>query len=169
MIENHTAALNVVAYVYKHGKVERFVRDLNMFDKRVGINIQGHRYKCQECNTTFSASYHSINDRDKVTNRLRSHIQVQALKKPFANIADEFSISPTTVKRIFTEYVETHEKEMVFTTPRILGIDEVHLNKQMRAVFTDIEDLKVLDMLKDRNKQTIIGFLNKIQISIKSK
>lgn len=148
--------------IYKHGKTERFVRDLSMFGKRVGINIQGHRYKCQDCPTTFSESYKSIDDRDKITNRLRNHIQVQSLKKPFANIADEFSISPTTVKRIFTEFVKEQEAQMMFTTPRILGIDEVHLNKQMRAVFTDIEGLKVLDMLPKRNKEDVIAFLKKL-------
>lgn len=148
--------------IYKHGKTERFVRDLNMFGKRVGINILGHRYKCQDCSTTFSESYKSTDDRDKITNRLRQYIQEQSLKKPFANIADEFSISPTTVKRIFTEFVKEQERQMVFKTPKILGIDEVHLNKQMRAVFTDIEKLKVLDILPKRNKEDVIAFLKKL-------
>ncbi len=84
------------------------------------------------------------------------------MKKPFANIADEFGISSTTVKRIFTEYVKEQEAQMIFATPRILGIDEVHLNKQMRAVFTDIEGLKVLDILPKRNKEDIIAFLMKL-------
>jgi transposase len=148
--------------IYKHGKTERFVRDLSMFGKRVGINILGHRYKCRNCPITFSESYKSIDDRDKITNRLRQYIQEQSLKKPFANIAYEFSISPTTVKRIFTEFVKEQERQMVFKTPKILGIDEVHLNKQMRAVFTDIENLKVLDILPKRNKEDVITFLKKL-------
>jgi transposase len=149
---------------YKHGKVERFVRDLNAFGKRVGINIQGNRYKCRDCEppVTFSETYESIDERDKMTIRLREHIKLLSLKQPFSNIAEEYSISPTTVKRIFNEYIEQNERLMVFKPPRVLGIDEVHLNKQMRAVFTDIEDLKILDMLPDRNKQTIINFLKKV-------
>lgn len=149
---------------YKHGKVERFVRDLSSFGKRVGINIKGNRYKCRDCEppVTFSETYQSVDERDKMTIRLREHIKLQSLRQPFSNIAEEYSISPTTVKRIFNEYVEQNERYMVFKTPRVLGIDEVHLNKQMRAVFTDIEGLKVLDMLKDRNKQTVIDFLKKI-------
>jgi transposase len=149
---------------YKHGKVERFVRDLSSFGKRVGINIKGNRYKCRDCEppVTFSETYQSVDERDKMTIRLREHIKLQSLRQPFSNIAEEYSISPTTVKRIFNEYVEQNERYMVFKAPRVLGIDEVHLNKQMRAVFTDIEGLKVLDMLKDRNKQTVIDFLKKI-------
>lgn len=147
---------------YKHGKTERFARDLSAFGKRVGITIKGHRYKCNNCDSTFSESYESIDERDKMTNRLREHIKVESLKRPFANIADEFSIAPTTVKRIFNEFLEEQEQNIKFKTPKVLGIDEVHLNKKMRAVFTDIEALRVLDMLKDRNKQTIINFLKKI-------
>ena len=147
---------------YKHGKTDRFVRDLSSFGKRVGIRIQGNRYKCRDCGATFSEIYKSIDERDKITKRLRKHIMVKSLKEPFANIADEFSLSPTTIKRIFNEFLEHQEINMIFKSPNILGIDEVHLNKQMRAVFTDIEGLKVLDLLKDRNKQTIINFLKKI-------
>lgn len=147
---------------YKHGKTDRFVRDRHFYDKRVGIIVKGNRYKCRDCGATFSEKYSSIDERDKITNRLRKHIKYESLKHPFATIAEEYSISPTTVKRIFNEFVEQKERYMVFKAPRVLGIDEVHLNKQMRAVFTDIEDLKVLDMLKDRNKQTIIKFLKKI-------
>lgn len=150
---------------YKHGKVERFVRDLSSFGKRVGINIKGNRYKCRDCEppVTFSETYQLVDERGKMTIRLREHIKLLSLKQPFANIAEEYSISPTTVKRIFNEYIEQNERYMVFKAPRVLGIDEVHLNKQMRAVFTDIEGLKVLDMLKDRNKQTIIDFLKNVQ------
>ena len=32
---------------YKHGKSKRFVRDLNSFGKRVGIEIHTNRYKCK--------------------------------------------------------------------------------------------------------------------------
>jgi transposase len=148
--------------IYKHGKTERFVRDLSTFGKRVGINIIGHRYKCQDCPTTFSESYNSIDDRDKVTRRLYDYIQLQSLKRPFSHIAEEYSISPTTVKRIFNEYVEQNEHLMAFKAPRVFGIDEVHLNKQMRAVYTDIEGLKVLDINTKRGKEDVIAFILKI-------
>lgn len=147
---------------YKHGKTDRFVRDLSSFGKRVGINIQGHRYKCRDCDTTFSEKYTCVDERDKITNRLREQIEIQALKQPFSNIGEEFSLSPTTIKRIFANYVQLQDCQMRFRAPRVLGIDEAHLNKKMRAVFTDIEGRKVLDMLKDRSKKTVMWFLAQI-------
>lgn len=147
---------------YKHGKSKRFVRDLNSFGKRVGIEIHTHRYKCRYCNTTFSQRYKSIDDRDKITVRLREHIEKESLKKPFANIAEEYSISPTTVKRVFENYVERLEKDIIYTTPVILGIDEAHLNKSMRAVYTDIIGRKVLDIQPSRKKSDVKAFLNRL-------
>lgn len=147
---------------YKHAPMERFVRDLNMFNQRVGIIVQGNRYKCKQCSKTFTEQFHSIDDRDKITLRLKDHIKELSLKEPFSRIADIYAISPTTVKRIFNEYVEEQEQSMIFETPRVLGIDEVHLNKKMRCVFTDIEKLKILDMLPKRNKKDVIKFLSKV-------
>lgn len=147
---------------YKHGKSKRFVRDLNSFGKRVGIEIHTHRYKCRYCDTTFSQHYESIDDRDKITIRLREQIEKESLKKPFANIAEEYSVSPTTVKRIFNAYIERLEKDMTFLTPVILGIDEAHLNKSMRAVYTDIIGRKVLDIQPSRKKSDVKDFLSKL-------
>ncbi len=147
---------------YKHACIERFARDLNLFDQRVGVKVRGHRYKCKQCGNTFTQQFESIDKRDKITLRLREKIKELSLKEPFAKIADDFSLSPTTVKRIFNEFVEQNNKSMIFQTPTILGIDEVHLNKQMRAVFTDIENLKILDILADRNKKTVTNFLENV-------
>lgn len=147
---------------YKHGKSTRFVRDLNSFDKRVGIEIHTHRYKCRYCNSTFSQKYKSIDERDKITIRLREQIEKESLKKPFSNIADEYSISPTTVKRVFEGYIERLEKDITYATPIILGIDEAHLNKSMRAVYTDIIGRKVLDIQPSRKKADVKAFLSKL-------
>jgi len=39
---------------YKHASMERFVRDLNMFNQRVGIIVQGNPFIKQCCkNTVF--------------------------------------------------------------------------------------------------------------------
>ena len=118
-------------------------------------------YKCKYCKSTFSQHYKSIDDRDKITKRLREQIERESLKKPFANIAEEYSISATTVKRIFESYVKEAEKDLDYSTPIILGIDEAHLNKCMRAVYTDIIGRKVLDIQPSRKKSVLHRFANK--------
>lgn len=51
---------------------------------------------------------------------------------------------------------------MTFLTPVILGIDEAHLNKSMRAVYTDIIGRKVLDIQPSRKKSDVKDFLSKL-------
>ena len=54
-----------------HGKEERFFRDWNIYEKRVGVTVDGRRYKCRnpECGKTFALSFDCIDDGGKLTKR----------------------------------------------------------------------------------------------------
>jgi transposase len=146
----------------KHGKITRHARDLNYFDKLCELEIIGDRYRCENCGKTFVPSYKAVDERAKVTNRLKAKIQKETLKKPFAHLANEYALSKQTIKRFFEEYVYELERDMVIKAPVVIGIDEAHLNKQMRAVFTDIKERKILELLPARSKETILAFLESI-------
>ncbi len=143
-----------------HGATSREVRDLNSFGHRVGLIIEGHRYKCLDCGKVYSETYTEIDTKSRLTNRLRKQFEKDSLKKPFLQIAEEYSVSETTVRKVFSAYVERLNNERIYKTPRVLGIDEAHLNKQMRGVFTDIDKGLILEILPKRSKQTIIDFIN---------
>lgn len=145
--------------VNKHAKIVRHARDLNWFDKHCELAIEGNRYKCTDCDKTFTTEYTSVDSRCKVTNRLKSRIQEETLKKPFKHIAEQYSISNATVRRFFEEFVEKKEAEYKIKAPRVLGMDEAHLNKEMRGVFTDIENRMVINILPKRTKDTVIDFI----------
>lgn len=149
---------------YIHGNRERFVRDLNMLDKRVGINIIQKRFKCLLCGKTFWEQYNSINSRDKMTIRLREKLKELSLKEPFLQIAEEYGLSSNTVKRAFDEYVaeKEHERQGLILTPKILGLDEAHLNSKYRAVITNVGEKKIIDVLPKRTKATITKYLNEL-------
>lgn len=149
--------------MYKHAKTKRFARDLNAFGKLVGIEIHDHRLRCNKCGHTLSPIYLSLDFRGKVTQRLVQYVEKQALKRPFADIARELDISDTTVKRIFEGFVRRAELSLMYKAPRVLGIDEAHLNKEMRAVFTDIDNKQILEILPKRNKDFIKKFLEKLE------
>jgi transposase len=138
-----------------HQAKERIVSDISIHAKPVKLIIRHRRYKCSECSGTFYEWLDSIDRNDKVTKRLKDHIKVLALQKPFTHIADEYDISHTTVKRYFEEYVAEQEEGRVIKAPKILGIDEAHLNKTMRGVFTDIGNRLLLDITKDNTKRTV--------------
>lgn len=148
--------------VNKHAKTTRFVRDLSSFGHQVGLDIEGYRYKCLKCGKVFSEEYDSVEPRSKITTRLKEYIQAESLRRPFAQIAEEFGLSVPTVRNIFMDHVELMDQGREFLAPKVLGIDEVHLNHEMRAIFVDIENLRILEMTKTRSKAAVSAFLSSI-------
>ena len=141
--------------IVKNGNYKRSIRDLNQFGARVGIELVAPRYICRDCESSFKNEYKTIQDGAKITNRLRDYIREQSLKKPFLNIADELGMTDTTIRRIFLDYVEELDGKRKLKAPRVLGIDENHLRKQYRAVFTDIEHATILEILPNRSKVAV--------------
>lgn len=138
-----------------HQIKERVVTDISMHNKAVKLVIRHRRYRCPECNGTFYEILDSVDRGGKVTKRLVEHMKQMALKKPFTHIADEYGVSHTTVRRYFEEYVAEQESNRVLVAPRVLGIDEAHLNKVMRGVFTDNENNMILEITADNLKRTV--------------
>ena len=50
---------------------------------------------------------------------------------------------------------------MHFATPRWLRIDEIHLIK-LRCVLTNVEKLTAVDILENKNKQTVVTRLARL-------
>lgn len=138
-----------------HQVKERTVSDISMHGKAVRLVIRHRRYKCPACGGTFYEWLDSIERNGKVTKRLVEHIKKLTLKRPFTNISDEYGISHTSVRRYFLDYVEEQERHRHLVAPKVLGIDEVHLNKTMRGVFTDNENRIMLEITENNLKRTI--------------
>jgi transposase len=138
-----------------HQVKERTVSDIAMHGKAVRIVIRHRRYKCPACGGTFYEWLNSVERNDKVTKRLKEHIQLLSLKRPFTNVADEYGLSHTSVKRYFEEFVVEKDNDKYIQAPRVLGIDEAHLNRVMRGVFTDTENFKLLEISEDNTKKTV--------------
>ena len=66
-----------------HGRLERRVRDLNEADKCVGLVIYGRRYRCKDCGNTWQEGYSVIDERSRMTNRIRNYILTGHSKRPF--------------------------------------------------------------------------------------
>ena len=70
-----------------HGKEERFFRDWNIYEKRVGVTVNGRRYKCKnpECGKTFALNFECI---DRLTSMskpvyggLKSNVKIKRPRK----------------------------------------------------------------------------------------
>ena len=147
---------------HKHRENNREVRDLNIQGHRVGLKILGYRRRCAECKTTFAEEYDSIEKSSRMTKRLREEIQKQSLLKPFRKIADEYGLSTPTIERAFNDYAAELDAEYKPVAPETLGIDEVHLKKEFRGVFVDVDRRKVIEMTPNRSKKTVIALIKSL-------
>lgn len=149
------------ANLYKHTKYSQLIMDLPMHGKRVGIQVIRQRYKCRECGQTFYERLLQINDKRGCTQRLIEYIEKQSLKRTFVSIAEEIGLDEKTIRNIFRDYVNELEKTFRFQTPQWLGIDEIHIIKP-RCVLTNIQNHTIINILRDRNKPTVIDYLQQL-------
>lgn len=160
---SHCPKCGTIANLYKHGLKQQLFFDLPMHAKRVGIYVKRQRYKCRECNETFFDSLCDIDVNRSVTKRLMDWIQEASLERTFTSVAEEIGVDEKTVRNIFNDYVAELESQTDFRTPKWLGINEVHLLKKYRCIITDVENKSVIDILRKRNKDTVISYLSKLQ------
>lgn len=80
-----------------------------------------------------------IDDGGKLTKRLRETIQKDALNNTFTSVAERYGFGATTVATAFESYTDILRLRPDVKAPRVLGLDECHLQKQMRPVYVDLE------------------------------
>lgn len=136
----------------------RLIKDLPMHGKRVGIYVDPKRFRCQSCGKTFFALLPAVADKRQMTERLVNWIGRQSLKRTFLSLADETGVDEKTIRNIFRDYINELEKQVRFETPKWMGIDEIHLIKP-RCVISNIQNNTIVDMLPNRNKDTVSKYL----------
>lgn len=141
-----------------HKSAVRKVRDLNMMNQKVGLIIQGKRYRCMDCGETFGVDYPSVPS-GKMTLRLKERVQRDSFNHTFNEVANAYDLSVPAVSDAFNEVADKLNEEYVVETPEILGIDEIHLKKNYCGVFTDIEKKRVIELTSSRSKATVVRFL----------
>lgn len=152
-----------ISNLYRYGKREQLFMDLPIHGKRVGLLVRRQRYQCRECQQTFLERLdHTIDEKRNATKRLVKYIEKQSLKRTFVSIAEDVGLNEKTVRNIFRDYVNQLEREIQFETPKWLGIDEIHIIKP-RCVITNVEDRTIVDLLPNRNKETVIRYFQQLR------
>lgn len=137
--------------------------DTPIHGKRVGIILDRKRYKCRDCGKTFSPQCGDISDKNRATDRLVKYVEDRAMLRTCTSVAHDIGLTEGTVRNILNSHIKALEAQYSFETPSILGIDEAHLNKKMRLVLTNIEARKIIDLVSDRNKKTVISTFEKLK------
>lgn len=154
----HCKAKSLVGF----GRREQLIRDLPMHGRRVGIYVDTRRFRCKACVKTFYEALPNIDEKRLMTSRLLEWIGKQAVKRTFSSIADEVGITEGTVRAVFSDYINQLQQTIRFETPKWMGIDEIHLIKP-RGVITNIENNTVVELLHNRNKDTVARYLYQLE------
>lgn len=151
--------------IRKKDKLKNFYFDIHVRGKRVGLTIHAQRYFCKSCKKSFRENLPQMHPTHNMTNRLVKYIEEKSLQRPFTHLAEEIGCTEGTIRKIFRNHRDTLAAQIKFETPKIMGIDEIHLAKRARAVITNIEEKTIIEMFKDRNKATIINYLQGLENS----
>lgn len=155
----HCHAQNIVGF----GRREQLVRDLPMHGKRVGIYVDTRRFKCRGCGKTFYESLPDVDEKRMMTSRLVEWMGKQSIRRPFSHVAEEVGVSEMTVKNVFRDYISELEKTVRFETPQWMGIDEIHIIRKPRAVFSNVHNNTIVEVLSNRDKKTVSRYLSLLE------
>lgn len=159
----HCQACGTVAgRIVRFGKDDQPYRDLPIHGKRVTIWMIRRRYKCHDCGSTFRPDLKDMDERRMMTKRLIKHIEVAASMGSNSDVARDVGVDEKTVRSVFMDYYKAKDAAYKVTAPKVLGIDELYLGKQFRAIFTNIGEGTVIEMLPNRYKPTVTSFLSNL-------
>src|SRR5690606_30136778 len=105
---------------------------------------------------------HAMDAKRLATTRLVQYVEKHCLKKTFADISREVGVDDKTIRHIFDDHAARLQQTVHFETPEILGIDELKIIGQYRAMITNVEKLTLFDMLPTRNKADLIAYFRKM-------
>lgn len=137
--------------------------DIPIRGKHVGLNINAQRYRCKNCKKIIQSELPLMSSDYRMTERLERQIKKESILRPFTHLAEEIGVTEGTIRKIFNDHKDSLSEKLTFATPKIMGIDEIHLAKQQRCVITNIEERTIIEMLRDRNKTTVIKYLRGLQ------
>jgi transposase len=145
--------------LYKHDVRTQEFMDTPLHGKRVHLIVRRQRYVCQGCEKTFQQILPDMEEDRTMTKRLVAYIKRLSLEKKFTEIADEVGVNEKTVRNLFKEHVEKLDSERVITAPEWLGVDELHILGDFRAMLTAPGEKKILDLLEKRDKATVLKWM----------
>jgi len=172
----------------RNGTRLQVVRDEPRGLQGVWVEISRQGYICTQasCRKPVLQPLHGVDEKRRMTTRLLRYTQVSALLDKFQLVALRTGLSVKTVREIFRDYVESLDQAFQFKTPRVLGLDGVHierpdaergkealegapeevkrdrLSRLERGIITDIEEGQVIDLRPSCSRDEMVRAIRAI-------
>ncbi len=144
----------------------RVIHDVIRNNYRVDIAIQPPRVLCKSCGQRFVPHIKGIDDKHSMTTRLLEFLRTECFLQSHTELADRCGVSVETIRNIMDLEIQKYEndrKANPLLAPRVLGIDEKHINHIMRGTLVDVERGLLLDMLEDNKQETMKNAIKQLK------
>jgi transposase len=152
-----------IGHLYRHGTKETTYLDTPFRGAPARLRAKVRRYKCRSCGETFLQPLGGVMADRRMTERCSTFIQSNCLRDTFVRIAQDVGCDDKTVRNLAGEYIASLEANHRPAMPDWLGIDETQIDGRMRCVITDVGERRLIDMLPDRDKVTVAGWLHRFK------
>jgi transposase len=142
----------------------RFIRDLNMANAQVFLQVDCRKIWCNRCGGVRVEKLDFADASVRVTKRLARYIHELCKMLTIKDVSEHLDLDPKTVKDIDKTFLEQSFGQDSLDNLRVLMIDEIALHKGHRymTVVADFFTGRVVWMGHDRNKKTLDAFLKNL-------
>lgn len=149
----------VVGNLYRHGPKPIAIRDSPIRGHHVRILARAQRFKCRDCGGTFIQPLGGIHGAMRMTERCVKYIESQCLRDTFLRVSEHVGCDDKTVRTLAGDYIERLNGEYKPRLPEWVGMDETQIDGKLRCIITDVVNRVPIDMLPDRDKPLVTGWL----------
>ncbi len=144
--------------MYRHGKRTNSFADTPIEMRPVAIEITRQRFRCHACGKIHLPELSFLDEKRHTTQRLISNIRASCLSRSFHDLSDQTGLAVNTVRNITLDLIEELDKQIMFETPRIMGIDELNIAGGMRCIITNLARNSVYNLLEKRTQEHLKPF-----------
>lgn len=148
--------------LHGHGTQSQSFADCPHAGQVTIIDIDRKRYRCQSCTKTHFQPLEAVDGKRLATKRLVQYIEQRCLKSTFLALANDVGLDDKTIRGVFDDYVARVQQAVPFVVPEVLGIDEIKIIGDYRAVITNVERNTLYDMLPSRKKTALIEYFTNL-------
>jgi transposase len=118
----------------------RVIRDLNMVDRQVWLEVDYRKVWCERCGKTRVEHLSFCDSPQRLTHRLRLYVYGLCRLLPVTEVAEHLDLDPKTVKAVDQEFLQKEFGQTDYEGLRVLAMDEIALKKGQNHYLTVILD-----------------------------
>src|SRR5277367_4563392 len=143
------------------------IRDLPISKYAVELHVRIHQFECATCGQTFTPPVAFLAEGAHATERFLERAAELIRTSDVANAAAFLGVPERTLGDWYYHYLQRRQPagQQKLKPIRRLGIDEVSFTKGFVAVIVDHDNQRVLEVLENREKATVLAYLQQAKQS----